>query len=50
MRPKTGEGPDAANPKLLLAFQERIYLLLPAASAQNLANSTVFTAHATCNG
>jgi hypothetical protein len=27
MRPKTGEGPGAANPKILLAFQERIYLL-----------------------
>ena len=27
MRPKTGEGPRAANPKILLAFQERIYLL-----------------------
>ena len=27
MRPKIGEGSDAANPKLSLAFQERIYLL-----------------------
>jgi hypothetical protein len=29
MRPKIGEGSDAANPKISLAFQERIYLLLP---------------------
>ena len=50
MRPKTREGSDAANRKILLAFQERIYLLLPAASAQNLGNSSVFSAHATCNG
>ena len=27
MRPKIGEGSDAANPKISLAFQERIYLL-----------------------
>ena len=27
MRPKTREGSDAANRKILLAFQERIYLL-----------------------
>jgi hypothetical protein len=27
MTPKIGEGPDAANPNILLAFQERIYPL-----------------------
>jgi len=27
MRPKTGESPGAVNPRILLAFQERIYLL-----------------------
>jgi hypothetical protein len=39
MRPKKGEGPDAANLRILLAFQERIYLL-PAVIPERAVHAT----------